>query len=75
MVPEFTAGLIQLENGAYSKTPVQTQFGWHVILREQTRTAPPPAFEDVKDQIRQSLEQRKFQQYFETLRAANQAEK
>ena len=31
MVPPFSEAVVALENGKYSKTPVQTQFGWHLI--------------------------------------------
>ena len=57
-VPEFTAGLTALENGEYSKEPVQTQFGYHVILLEDTREkeqSSQPSIEQVRPQIRQML--------------------
>ena len=31
MVPEFDKVALELEVGTYTKQPVQTQFGWHVI--------------------------------------------
>ena len=34
MVDEFTAGAVALEIGEYSKTPVESQFGYHIILVE-----------------------------------------
>ena len=52
MVPEFEKAALALEVGAYTKEPVQTQFGWHVIKVEDKRAQQPPAFEQVKDQIR-----------------------
>jgi peptidyl-prolyl cis-trans isomerase C len=55
MVPAFANAAFALKTGQYTKTPVQTQFGWHVILCEGKRTAPTPALADVKDQIRQQL--------------------
>jgi peptidyl-prolyl cis-trans isomerase C len=55
MVPAFANAAFALQPGQYTKTPVQSQFGWHVILCEGKRTAPAPAFADVKDQIRQNL--------------------
>ncbi|MDH4053745.1 MAG: peptidylprolyl isomerase, partial [Rubrivivax sp.] len=48
--------------------PVKTQFGWHIIRLEDTRDAPFPPFADVKDQIKQRLDQTKMQQYQEELR-------
>jgi len=55
MVPAFASAAFALQPGQYTKTPVQTQFGWHVILCEGKRTAPTPKLADVSDQIRQKL--------------------
>ncbi len=52
MVPEFEQAAFALEVGAYSKEPVQTQFGWHVIKVEDKRAQQPPAFEQVAEQFR-----------------------
>ncbi len=53
MVPEFEAAAFALEAGSYTKEPVKTQFGFHVIKVEEKRIAPPPPFEQVEQQIRQ----------------------
>lgn len=74
MVAPFSQAVMELENGKYSAAPVQTQFGWHVILRQESRKAEPPAFEELKDRLRQGMEQQKFQEYFETLKAATNLE-
>jgi peptidyl-prolyl cis-trans isomerase C len=55
MVPAFAQAAFALTPGQYTKTPVQTQFGWHVILCEGKRQAPAPSFDSVKDQLRQQL--------------------
>ncbi len=55
MVPAFSNAAFALKPGTYTKTPVQSQFGWHVILSEGKRAAPTPALADVKDQISQDL--------------------
>ncbi|MCO5059258.1 MAG: peptidylprolyl isomerase [Rhizobiaceae bacterium] len=55
MVPEFEKAAFALEVGAYSKEPVQTQFGYHVIMVTDKRVQQPPAFEQVKDQVRSLL--------------------
>jgi len=55
MVPAFSNAAFALKPGHYTKTPVQSQFGWHVILCEGRRTAPTPSLSDVKDQISQNL--------------------
>lgn len=60
MVPEFEAAVFALEKGQYTKVPVQTQFGWHVIKKEDQRIAEPPGFDDVKEQIRQMLARERY---------------
>lgn len=55
MVPEFEQAAFALDVGAYTKEPVKTQFGWHVILVVDKRVQQPPAFEQVKDQVRTIL--------------------
>ena len=55
MLPEFSAAAFAMKKGEISDKPVQTRYGWHVIQVLDTRTAPPPSFDSVKDQIRQKL--------------------
>jgi peptidyl-prolyl cis-trans isomerase C len=69
-VPEFGQALAKLKKGEMTSEPVKTQFGWHIILLEDTREAQFPAFEDVKPQLVQRLEQIKLQDYQEGLRKA-----
>src|SRR5690606_21794865 len=52
MVPEFEEAAFALEKGAYTKAPVKSQFGYHVIKLEDRRDVQPPAFEQVEPQIR-----------------------
>tara|TARA_R110002126_G_scaffold88346_16_gene211760 strand:+ start:2636 stop:3481 length:846 start_codon:yes stop_codon:yes gene_type:complete len=53
MVPDFEAAALALEVGAYTKEPVLTNFGFHIIKLEEKRDLPFPAFEAVKDQMQQ----------------------
>jgi peptidyl-prolyl cis-trans isomerase C len=68
-VPEFGAALAKLKKGEMTDAPVKSQFGFHIIRLEDTREASFPAFDDVKGQIKQRLEQMKIQRYQEELRA------
>ncbi|MEL6869432.1 MAG: peptidylprolyl isomerase [Pseudomonadota bacterium] len=74
MVAPFSAAVAAMEDGKYSKMPVQTQFGWHVILREESRMAEPPSFEEVNERLRQGMEQQQFQEYFAALKADSKRE-
>lgn len=68
MVKPFSDALQLLANNEYSKAPVQTEFGWHVILREDSRETTPPTLESVKPEIEQQIRQTKFQEYINLLR-------
>jgi peptidyl-prolyl cis-trans isomerase C len=67
-VPEFGQAMARLKKGEMTETPVKTQFGWHVIRLDDTREAPFPAFDEVKAQLKQRLEQVKLQRFQEELR-------
>jgi peptidyl-prolyl cis-trans isomerase C len=69
MVAEFSDSVASLDDGAYTKEPVQTEIGWHVILREDSRESEPPPLDSVRDSITQSVQQKKFQAHLENLRA------
>lgn len=73
MVKPFADAVVALGDGSYSEEPVQTQFGWHVILREASRDSEPPTLDSVRDTIKQRVEQTKLQKYIESLRALEQS--
>ena len=68
MVPEFSAAVQTLGDGEFTKIPVQTQFGWHVILREESRESPPPPYDSVTEVLKQQVEQQKLRDYMSGLR-------
>ena len=55
MVKPFGDAVVKLDKGNYTLIPVQTDFGWHVIRLEDQRESTPPAFDTVKEELRNSL--------------------
>jgi peptidyl-prolyl cis-trans isomerase C len=74
MVPEFEGAAFALKNGEYTKVPVKTQFGYHVILRMEDRVVPPPPLADVEAQVRQIVVREKYAALVEAARKASTIE-
>ncbi len=68
MVAPFSEAAAKLEKGTYTKEPVKTQFGWHIIMLDDSRTATPPSFEQVKPQLQAFVQKQRVQQYISGLR-------
>lgn len=57
MVPPFEDAAFALKKGQYTKAPVQSPFGWHVIKVEDKRQSKPPTFEESREKLGQELSQ------------------
>ena len=68
MVPEFSTAAFALKKGSYSKEPIKTQFGWHVVKAEDLRKREAPKLAEVEDQIKGKLGQKILEQYVQNLR-------
>lgn len=68
MVQPFADAVAALEKGKYTTTPVQSQFGWHVILLEDTRKPTLPTLAEVKDRLQEMVQRKKIQTHIEELR-------
>jgi peptidyl-prolyl cis-trans isomerase C len=67
-VPEFGGALTKLKKGEMTDEPVKSQFGFHIIRLDDTRAASFPAFDEVKAQLKQRMEQVKMQAFQDELR-------
>jgi peptidyl-prolyl cis-trans isomerase C len=73
-VPPFADALKNLKKGETTQTPVQTQFGWHVIKLEDTRPIKYPNFDDVKPQLSQQMQQQQVGKMVADLRSKAKVE-
>jgi len=55
MVSEFSDAAFAMDVGNYSKAPIKTQFGWHVILVQERRRAKAPSMPHAMPKIQQEV--------------------
>lgn len=75
MVKEFADAAFGLKKGELTETPVKTQFGYHIINVEDRRQAPPPAFEEMQDQLRDEMAREVVSGQIDQLRSGAKIEK
>ena len=69
MVPSFEEAVFELEVGEVS-APVETRFGWHVVILNDSREQAAPALEEVREQLEEGLRQSRVDAHIESLTAA-----
>jgi len=75
MVPEFSKAAFSMNKGQYSKTPVKTEFGYHVILVDDARASKPLELKEVEAQLKNMVTQKVVAEIFEELRNSAKIEK
>lgn len=69
MVPEFSAAVAKLEKGKFTEEPVKSQFGYHVIILDDTRPVTVPSFEELKPGLTQQLQQQNLKKLLDDIKA------
>ncbi|MGD8784364.1 MAG: peptidylprolyl isomerase [Thioalkalispiraceae bacterium] len=67
-LPQIAQAISEMSKGSYSKTPVKSNAGWHVLKLVDTRKQEPPTLEDTKKRLTQVIRQQRLQSYLEKLR-------
>jgi len=75
MDKSFSDAMMALKPGEYTKKPVHTQFGWHVIQLVETRDVAAPPFDNVRQRLDQVVQARKFRAYADDLVSKAKVEK
>ena len=68
MVGPFSEAVLGMSNQSYSQDPVKTQFGWHVILREQSRELAVPSLDEVREELEKQLKTQQLANYIRGIR-------
>lgn len=68
-VKSFSAAMIALEKGKFTEAPIKSDFGYHVIMLDDTRELKLPTFEEAKPQLAQRLQQQVVEKHITELRA------
>lgn len=78
VVPEFAKAALALKKGEFTKTPVKTQFGYHIILKEDQKDKTQLSLNDVKSElskvIRQQMSKEKLDEILRDLKKTNKIE-
>jgi peptidyl-prolyl cis-trans isomerase C len=67
-VSEFSDAMVKLTKGAMTLAPVKSDFGWHIIRLDDIRQADLPAFDEVKAELGQQMQQQRLSDFQNELR-------
>lgn len=68
MMREISDAAFGMEPGSFSQEPVESPFGWHVILVEALRKVEPLSFEQARDELVTALSKQVIAELVEKLR-------
>ncbi len=74
MVKPFSEAVAKTEKGTVNPQPVQTQFGWHVIKLEDSRSKQPPPYESVRNRLFSEIQRKNLTEHVNSIRSNAQVE-
>ncbi len=74
MVEPIRSAMLEMRKGSWSRTPVKSDFGWHILRVEDTRIIPPPPIEEVREELMRRLHNRNISEYIAGLRDDSEIE-
>lgn len=69
MVPEFGAAVAKLTKGKFTEEPIKSQFGYHVIMLDDSRSKMIPPLDQIKPQLQQQIQQESLKKLLDDLKA------
>lgn len=69
MVPEFGAAVAKLTKGKFTEEPVKSQFGFHIILLEDSRQKMIPPLDQIKSELQEQVQQQNWKKLFDDMKA------
>ena len=69
MNPQIVAAVVPMKVGAFTSEPVQTEYGYHVLILDDTRKGEAPTMESLRKDLTSAVERKRLDDYIKTLRA------
>ena len=73
-VKPFSDAMTSLTKGKYTETPIKSEFGYHIIMLEDTRPTTFPSFDEVKPRLQQQAQTQQITKMVDGLRAKAKVE-
>jgi peptidyl-prolyl cis-trans isomerase C len=69
MNQQIVAAVVPMKVGSYTPEPVQTEYGYHVLILDDTRKGEAPTLESLRKDLTAAVERKRLDDYIKTLRA------
>jgi peptidyl-prolyl cis-trans isomerase C len=70
MPPELADAVSGLDKGKFTEAPVKTEYGYHIVLLEDSKPIEAPPIEEVKERLSQQIQQQNVKKQLDALKAA-----